>query len=64
MTNEFKEFLEEVNKEVTPENVVRMCEVAEKMPPSLLKDGMEFSIKMLGISWKNMLKNKDKKEGV
>lgn len=64
MTNEFKEFLEEVNKEVTPEKVAWMCEVTEKMPPSLLKDSMEFSIKMLGISWKNMLKNKDKKEGV
>ena len=46
MTNEFKEFLEEANKEVTPEKVVWMCEVTEKIPPSLLKDSMEFSIKM------------------
>lgn len=57
MTNEIKEILEEANKEVTPEKVVWMCEVTEKIPPSLLKDSMEFSIKMFSDFMKKHIKD-------
>lgn len=50
------ELCQEIEKEVTPENVAKMCEEYENLPEGILKDSVGLSLRLMKMVTKKRVK--------